>query len=212
MPIIRTAVMLSIALLILIPRPSTAQGNSEKDDDKSCDKAAKIVRKGHPEKKEMWALDQLVACGSAGARSLVAGMPQYATDTDTLVLDSFFSVADNWRDGAIMNAALSLAGNPNASVQARVFAVRHLVTLVDVNVKFLYGDISATPPVTVSAVDSLTLYSRPCLAAHGDHAPGNSATPLPANYVAVIKAAMATISSASGTPAPVRNAAACAQW
>ena len=37
----------------------------------------------------------------------------------------------------------------SASVQARVFAVRHLVTLVYVTATFRYGDISATPAVTL---------------------------------------------------------------
>jgi hypothetical protein len=114
MPIIRGAVTILSVLLFVIARPSSAQGNGA-NDDKSCDNAAKIVSKGHPEKQAMWALGQLTACGSAGASALVTGMSQYAADTDTLVLESFFSAVDNWRDAMIMNSALSLAGNPSAS-------------------------------------------------------------------------------------------------
>lgn len=208
---LQTLTMSCFLLAVATPCFSNAQGDRSSDN-KACERAARIVSKGHPAKKEMGALDQLVLCGKLGADALVAGMPQYSTDTDTLVLESFFSTVDNWRDGAVMNAALGLAGNPGASVQARVFAVRYLVVLVDRNVTFRYGDISATPAVTTSPDDSMRVYARPCRAAHGDHVPDYSATPLPPNYVDVIRTAMASIASAATSPAPLRNAAACAQW
>ena len=192
-----------------IPQTAFAQGNNGPDD-KSCDKAAKIVSKGHPEKKNAWALAVLFSCGKAGANALVTGMPQYVSETDTLALDAFFTTVDNWRDGAIMSAALDIAGNPGASVQARVYAIRHLVILVRQRVSFLYGDISAGP--TTTTTDELKTFRPACRASHGSELPANAATPLPTNYVAVIKSALDGIASASSNPAPVRNAAACVQW
>ena len=199
-----------IATLVLVPLRSPAQNNKPKADAKDCSKAAKILEKGHPEKKEAWALDYLGVCGKLGADALVAAIPRQMNVTDTLALESFFSTVDNWRDGAIMAAALDLALNPGASVQARVFSIRHLVVLVDRNVTFLYGDISASPRTVTT--DEGTTFIPACGAARGSELPNNAATPLPPSYVSIIKAAMANIASTSSTPVPVRNAAACAQW
>lgn len=216
MRILQGVAMFTVLLAVAIPRSAIAQDRRETDhegeDDKSCEKAAKIVSKGHSEKKYEWALGYTSVCGKLGADALVAAIPQQMNVTDTLALESFFSTVDNWRDGAVMAAALELAGNPSASVQARVFSVRYLVTLVDKNVKFLYGDISASPTTSTSTIDGATIFSRPCLAAHVSDWSAITATQLPASYVSIIKAAMANIASASSTPVPVRNAAACAQW
>lgn len=210
MRIFRIAAALAVLFAVAIPRGATAQDRDENEvgkDDKSCEKAAKIVSKGHPEKKETWALGRLSICGKLGADALVTGMAQLVSDTDTLALESFFSTVDTWRDGAIMTAALNVASNPNASVQARVFSIRHLVILVRQRVKFRYGDISASP--TAATTDEGTTLAPACGAAHGSELPNTAATPLPAKYAAVITAALANIDSTSSTPIPVRNAARC---
>lgn len=117
---LRFAAAFTVLFLISIPRSARAQDLDENEggkDDKSCEKAAKIVSKGHPEKKEAWALGRLSFCGKLGADALVSAIPQQMGVTDTLVLDSFFTTVDNWRDGAVMTAGLDLARNPSASAR-----------------------------------------------------------------------------------------------
>ena len=200
-------VVLMVGLLALhVPRLLYAQ---EKDDtDQSCEKAAKIIRKGHPEKQEAWALGVLTNCGGAGADAFMAGIAQEAAVSDTIALETFFSYVDVWRDATIMNASLDLARNMSATPAARVFAVRHLIQLVRTRTRFRYGELVRGSTVTVTP-DSMTIYAPGCVAWHGSEIPDQSATPLPANYPTVIRTALAALVIEPSTPDVLKKAARC---
>jgi hypothetical protein len=202
-------VVLLVGLLALgMPRLLCAQEKEKDDSDKSCEKAAKIIRKGHPEKKEEWALGVLTNCGKAGADAFVDGIAQQATVSDTLALETFYSHVDVWRDATIMNASLDLARNVTATPTARVFAVRHLVQLVRARTRFPYGELVRGSTVTVTP-DSMTTYTPGCVAWHGSEIPDQSATSLPADYPTTIRTALTTLVNDPATPDMLKKAARC---
>ena len=61
-----------VTLTLLVPSALVAQKKQSKDEDKECEKAAKIVAKGHPEKKKLDALSTLSRCGVIGAAAMVS--------------------------------------------------------------------------------------------------------------------------------------------
>lgn len=85
----------AVALVLLVPCVLVAQQKLSKDEDEECEKAAKIVAKGHPEKKELDALGTLSRCGVIGAAAMVNGLAQYTTETDIATLETFMSALDN---------------------------------------------------------------------------------------------------------------------
>ena len=203
---IHRAVLMVGLLALDVPRLLYAQ---EKDDtDKSCEKAAKIVTKGHPEKKEEWALGVLTNCGRAGADAFMAGIAQEAAVSDTIALETFFSHVDVWRDATIMNASLDLARTTTATPAARVFAVRHLIQLVRTRTRFRYGELVRGSTVTVTP-DSMATFKPGCVAWHGSEIPDQSATPLPADYQTTIRTALATLVNDPATPDMLKKAARC---
>jgi hypothetical protein len=70
--------LIRYGLVLAIVAPSVLAGQSKET--KECDKAAKIVAKGHPQKKEEDALATLAGCGAAGANAFAAGIAHYTTD------------------------------------------------------------------------------------------------------------------------------------
>ncbi len=202
-------VVLMVGLLAFgMPRLLCAQDKEKDDSDKSCEKAAKIIAQGHPEKKEEWALGVLTNCGKTGADAFVAGIAQQAIVNDTLALETFYSHVDVWRDATIMNALLDLARNTTATPAARVFAVRHLIQLVRTRTRFPYGELVRGSTVTVTP-DSMTTYTPGCVAWHGSEIPDQSATPLPADYQITIRTALATLVNDPATPDALKKAARC---
>ena len=100
-------------------------------DDKDCKKAARIVEKGKPEKKEEWAFAVLPACAPAtsvpAAVSAIAAM-HAEQDTSALyhVWTPFFGVLDV----AITNAFVDGIADRAATQEARVVAALGLVAQV----------------------------------------------------------------------------------
>jgi hypothetical protein len=186
-------------------RPSAAQTETVERD---CDKAAKIIEKGHPEKKEEWAYNYITRCGAEGARAVSAGMLTLRQQRDTSVLDAFMWQADNWRDATVMEAATQVATDVGASPEARVFAVRHLIGLLRPQIKFTYGHLTASSDSTQA--NGVVVYEMGCRAALGSEGADVSATALPTDYVARIRSTLRGLRSDPATPTPVRNAAACA--
>lgn len=193
---------------LVVPTVASAQPGGDKSAEKDCDKAAKIVAKGHPEKKEAWAFLTLSTCGATAADAFVTGLSHYTYESDPLVLEEFMHQVDNWRDGRIFEAVMSLATNSAAAAPARVFAVRHLLILTHPFLRYPYAGL-IVGEVTTSDAD-LVKTTIGCREAFVSVAANRVAYPLAPDYAALIESTLASLSASASTPTIVRNAARCA--
>lgn len=173
-----------------------------------CDRAASVVARGRV---DYSALYTVAYCGPVGANALAAGIPKLANEADTAKLADFMTAADAWSDAAILAAATQLANNASAKVQARVFAVRHLITHLQPFHVFNYAGLAIGTDTTTLA-DGTQQWSTGCMgvmsSARWGAIPGS---PLPANYEAQIRTTLAALAASQSAPAPVRNAARCVE-
>ena len=205
----------ALVLLILTapvgPSIARAEIGGGTADAKACEKAVKIVAKGHPAKKELAAFLTLTSCGTMAADALVTGLSRYTQETDPLVLEEFMHEIDNWRDRRIFNAVISLATNNAAAAPARVFAVRHLLVLANPILLYSFkGLIVIVGEVTTSDADGTTTTTG-CRAALISDPAGQVAYPLPPNFHTLIQSTLASLAASGSTPTIIRNAARCAR-
>jgi hypothetical protein len=175
-----------------------------------CAKAAKVISKGHPAERDNWAFLELSVCGVVGANAFAAGIAHYRTETNIDALDRFFWFGpDNWRDATILTVVTRLANDRTATPQARVFAVRHLIGLLQPRIVFSYADLTQGADTTITA-DGTTYYSFGCAAQMVSHGGGSLAgAPLPPDAEARIRATLHALAEDPAVPKPVRNAAQC---
>ncbi len=196
----------SAAVLIAL---AATTGRAQKfDEAKSCDKAARIVEKGHPEKKLAGAFLTLNVCGAAGASALATGLLTYTQETDPVALQDFMQFVDAWRDSTIFAAATQLATNSAASPAARVFGVRHLLVLTHPFNRYTFAGLTRLDTV-ITLADSSQLTTAGCGGGIGSEAGDRVGTPLPADFESRIQATLAALVAAPETPAIVRAAARC---
>ena len=164
--------------------------------EKDCRKAAHVVEKGKPDKKEEAAFATIVRCradvGPAGASAVRAMRAE--TDTATL----YATVAAFWDvvDANLMTADLDVLRDATASAPARVFAAHAILVMAT------HGRTRADYAQLVSggtACRVSVVMVRPVLGA-----------PLPAGYLETMRSVLSATASSSSAPAPVRNAASCA--
>jgi hypothetical protein len=197
------ALVSSLALSPVLTRGLSGQGVS------ICEKAAAIIAKGHTSEADDWAFSALRPCGAAGARAFVAGIAHYRTETDVAALEDFMTQVDNWRDASIFDAVTALATDSAATPQARVFAVRHLILLVQPNFLLTYAGLTRKADTTVTP-DLVTWQEVGCViqmisAPHGSI----RGSPLPADYETRLRETLASLVSSPSVPLAVRYAAGC---
>lgn len=200
---------LAVALFGVALGPLVVRAQDRKSE-KECDKAAKIIDKGHPAHKQTVALTVLLGCGSTGATATAAAIQDSRAEGDTIVLARLYDLVDGWRDAVVMQAAHQVAGNESAVAPARVFAIRHLLVLLRPSAQFAYGRLvrSVFIPDDTSSAQSVTS----CASGYASEREGVHGTPLPTDYAAQLTQALAQLKSASAAPASVRNAAACTRF
>lgn len=189
--------------------PLSAARAQGKDSTKACDKAAKTVEKGHPAHKETAALNALVYCGRAGATGVSGALSQSRLENDVSSLEQFYYIADRWRDAEIMNAAMQLSRDAGAAVPARVFAVRHLLKIVQPGSAYSYSALAAGMVPSTAGNGAVT---PPCRHGFSSDNGGIVGTPLPSDFASQIAIALSQLAGDASVPAPVRNAAECAQY
>lgn len=174
-----------------------------------CDSAATVVSNGQPRSMPEWALGTLTRCGRGGAKALAVGMSHYGADTDVATLDDYMTQVDNWRDEAVFEAAMKIATNPMASAQARVFAVRHLILLVQPNLLLTYAGM--TKKADTTETPTMVIWQETgCVAQMISPPRGELAgSPLPADFETRVRSALATLARAPETPEVVRRASRC---
>jgi hypothetical protein len=193
---------------IALPSAITARGTGAQATAPDCGKAARIIEKGHPAKTDYWAFGAVRRCGALGANALASGLARYATETNVGVLTDFVNEVDKWRDASVFDAAARLALNPSATPQARAFAVRHLLRLVQP--KAFYTFAGLTKGADTTKTGELIVYTRGCAAQiTGGLDEPLVGSPLPPGYEAQIRSILLSLANSATTPGPVRNAARC---
>ncbi len=115
------------ALALLSPACASAQRRDEAQIRNSCRLAVQVVRSGRPAPHTAWAYEQIPECGAEGGAALSMALKANRGTTDIGVLHLVTQPSSRLVDGQIFEAALAVAGDEGASVQARVFALRTLV-------------------------------------------------------------------------------------
>ena len=197
---------ISLSLAQRLPAQHTEPVSS-----KDCERAASVVAMGNVSNSNLGAFLTLTGCGTVGANAFANGIAKLATETDTAKLEIYMTAADNWTDAAILTAATQLATKTSATPQARVYAVRHLITRLQPLSQFTYAGLAMGTDTTTLA-DGTKRWTYGCMgsmtSARWGRIPGSS---LPAHYDDQIRSTLATLASTTSTPAPVRNAAKCLQ-
>ena len=169
-----------------------------------CDRAAGVVSRGRVSANEMWALLNISACGTVGANAIATGIGKLTNHTDTAQFEVFMGAADNWRDASIFNAAMQLANNASATPEARVYAIRHLLTLLQPYHRWTYAGLAESPDSTA------TQGGGGCYGYMGSEPRGSIAgSPLPSTYESQIREALSTLANDLAAPQAVRAAARC---
>lgn len=118
------------ALVILgfaaLSRPGFAQSErGQGNDDKSCVKAAKILEKGHPDKKELWAYGTISGC--AGAAGLL-GASWVDPPSDPEALQALAAATYEVADSRIVTALLTAVQQTQLSFVTRVTVLKLLIS------------------------------------------------------------------------------------
>lgn len=194
--------MFSLAL----PARGYAQGEIS-----DCDRAAKIIETGRPAEADKWVFNHSRRCGDRATKAFAAGIARYASETDVAVLEEFMTQADNWRDASIFNAMMQLATNNAATPQARVFAIRHLIVLLQPTDLYTYAGLTRKADTTTAS--GMTVWQPVGCYGQITSAPRGAlrGAPLPANYESRIRSTLTSLANSSTTPEPVRYAAICLQ-
>ena len=175
---------------------------------KQCDAAARVVSSGTVRANQRDAYFTLRRCGSVGANAFAAGIAKQATVTDTIRLEDFMTAADSWRDESVYSAASHLAVNTSATAQSRVYAIRHLIGLVETRTRYDYGGLVAGTDTTIA--DGTREVSVACAGAGGSEPYGSVVvTPLPSDVANQIRTTLASLVASPSAPKQVRAAAAC---
>lgn len=184
--------------LVCTVLPTVLYGQADPDSVKlrnDCRLADQVLTTGNPAPHREWALGVIWLCPRAGS-TLSNALRTATATTDTSYLDALTAPAIELRDGDLFSAAMSVAGNPSASVPARVFAIRTLIYTARPGGSVDYDRLVADDP-------------RVCLGSSSPHSSVRSGTPLPSDYVEQMRA-LANRTFRDGTqPKSVRQAAEC---
>jgi hypothetical protein len=192
--------------VLLVPSLAHAQGNSDVAHQREeCRLAAQIVATGRPAPHDAWALSYIGRCGGDGGAALAAGLRALRTSRDTTALGVITAPTLGYRDAALFQAELDVAGDPTASVPARVFAFRSLTSLLHPERHLTYASVAG--PLDESGLPTAgcgvgSIVSDP-LQLDG--------TPLPTDFAQQIRALSDRVWRDTAAAVEVRSAAFCAR-
>ena len=197
------------AILFIVSSAARAQSNADNQFQQECDKAGKRVERGHPEKKLDEAFLTLQACGSAAtSRALASALQSYAGEGDPLRLQEFMRNVDSWRDASVLQAARDVASSTAATMEARVFAIRHLLVLANPTKRYAYAGLVAGER-TAAEANGMQITTIGCGEMLTSAASDRVGLPLPPDYEVRIQSTLAALVASPSTPPTVRNAARC---
>lgn len=202
--------LLALGASIIATDLACAQGGAvgtSQDSVVACENAARIVASGQPRHKQTSALGRLSICGLIGSDAMATAVDSSRNEQDRAVLSRFYSEVDRWRDAHIMSSAISIAQDATASGPARVYAIRHLIRLVQPGSEFTFD--SLTSGEIVTETPDLTIITPACRQGLSSFHAISGGTPLPADYETTVKGILTQLAGDATAPAQVRNAAFC---
>lgn len=117
----------SSLLVAFLPGCALAQANPDSIKHRNnCRLAAQVLETGYPSPRYEWALEQAWRCPEA-APGLAAEMKRWRTTRDTTLLNALTQPTIELRDGRIFETAMEIAGDEQATTEARIFAIRTLI-------------------------------------------------------------------------------------
>ena len=185
---------------------STAGGQERSDLTARCHAAAQAVGRGNAADSMAAGVLTLYGCERSGAH-MAAAFRTYRDEPSLAAVDRFTHQLNAWRDADVLQAAITVAEDASATVPARVFAVRHLLILLQPYIRYSYESLVAGPGPTANPDGTVTLRAR-CAVAVASHRADRTSTPPPPDYVMRIRAVLRAIATGNG-PQEVRMAAAC---
>jgi hypothetical protein len=118
----------AVALMWVAPSSLGAQVNLDSlRAAHTCDNALRIVTLGHPDKKEDWAWSVLPSCGTAASPAARDAWLAQRNVADTVQLADVYGRLWSFRDAALFDAAMTIAGDVSAAAPSRVFSVMMLL-------------------------------------------------------------------------------------
>lgn len=194
-------------LALLVVLPAAAHGQADPDSVKrrnDCRLAAQVIETRHPAPREDWAWQIIPMCEPGlKVQAYRTAVLAVRTSTDRIALARAIRPVAGFRDGALFEDVLRLAGDRSASVPARVMAFVALASISNPRAAPTYDEFG-------SGVDERGTPRRSCSrrSAHlFEPAPG--VTPMPADSVEQIRALTNRVWQDATEPGPVRSAAAC---
>lgn len=128
-------------LLTVLSTSLSAQASPDQIHHKNdCRLAAQTLRSGHPGPKTEWALSIITSCGNDGATALAEAIRAMRISTDTATLEYMRYQAGSFRDANVFAAVLEVAGDPGASVPARVYALLASQDIANPGLRYSFAD------------------------------------------------------------------------
>ena len=197
----RTSLATPVAAILLSATIASTATAQSRDKANSCRKAVKTA-------KEASELAMLGTCGKKGAVVLARAMHDSRMEIDPVVLTRLYSDVDLWRDAEVMEAAITLARDASAATPSRVFAIRHLLGLIDRRAEFDYESLIMGTRIVTGA--SIAQYiSGGCRFAMGSELADVSGTLLPSEFRTRLRAVLRQLSEDATSAVAVPNAADC---
>ncbi len=194
-------------LPLLVVLPAAAHGQADPDSIKrrnDCRLAAQVIETGHPAPREAWAWQMISLCEpGVKVQAYRTAVLAVRTSTDRIALARAIRPVSGFRDGALFQDVLRLAGDRSASVPARVMAFVALASITDPRAAPSYDEFG-------SGVDERGTPRSSCSRRRAELlAPAAGVTPMPADSMGQIRALRDRVWQDATEPDPVRSAAAC---
>lgn len=189
-----TAAFIVLSLGVVGAARTDAQAGHTAHD---CSKAARIVARGHPVKKEDWAWSMLLVCGAQDSEAAHDAWLQQRSVSDTVQLEATYARLWSFRDAGLFDAAASIAADAAATPQSRVYSMMMLLAQLLDDTYPTYDFFISTGPFDVCRQSSV---------ADRTIAVG---TPLPSSDRQRARTLAKSLAADESAPAIVRSAGRC---
>jgi hypothetical protein len=196
------AVLCATALRPAMVSAQSADPDSVKQRN-NCRLAEQILTTGTPAPHWEWARGYIPYCGYDVWGRVGAGVVQrLKTSTDTLRLAAEWRNLNFLRDSTLFRTALDIASDEAASPEARVFAMRYLLSLSDPNGGYEYGALAERGEIP-------GMQPRCTTGQIAGKVHSYEGIPIPPDYHEQIRAAASALLDRDSAPPVVHSAALC---
>jgi hypothetical protein len=193
-----------VAAFFIDPSPSGAQTSTPVTSRETvCEEAASAVKVGDRSPEGTRKLARLGACGRVAVPAVAVAFRDARAVRDTAYLTRLMVFLDLWPESELLDAALDVAEDPAASLEARVVALMGLFRLRAPHLVASYEEFT-------HAIDAQGRHVAWC--SSGRVATGETESRLAKSAQDRVDAAMWRIARDSRAPTEVRSAAWCVGW